>query len=212
MNVGWNKYQEQFPTRYTRYGEIDRIFISKIANLTPENNVILDVGGGVNGSIAIRSFAKPYDAPAPIIADILDPYISGIPQWYRNKVSYDDLGMYDLIIARGSINYLSPDEICKVISSLKRNGSFIANTFLNRPSTEWREREVINGKGEIGIEASRCDGDWVYHKLTFQSYSIEHKFHYYTIDQFREMIGPKLQVIDYTNTSSIIIYLDQSSD
>lgn len=113
--VDWGKYYTMFPRKY--FGT--RAAIEEVlhhAETHPELES-LEVGGNT----ACRC---KYN---------LDPNMQA-----PNVLSYDDLDgrKFDIIVARNSINYLSEEEIVKVMATLKEGGTFIANGFANAPEVK----------------------------------------------------------------------------
>jgi hypothetical protein len=203
MNTNdWNKYREEFPERYWQEGAFDEKLSVLLEQFhkTHHFNAAADVGGGVLGTLALRKFAQKHD----IVVDLLDPYISYKPSWMREHIGWDNDEQYNLIVARGSINYLTLIQLQKLKEMMAPNGILIANTFLNPPSQEWSEREATNMLGEKGIERSRLVRNVVEHQVTFPRYSHKHTFFYYPLEQYQNVFE-KVEVDTYGKNSSLII-------
>jgi hypothetical protein len=201
-NHDWNKYRDEFPKRYWEHG----IFDEKISNLLEtmhqkhQFKSALDVGGGIFGTLVLKDFAQKNN----IAVDLLDPFISVKPEWMRNKVDWNILGQYDLIIARGSINYLTLEQMSKLKNLMSPSSLFVANTFLKAPSSEWSEREVTNIHEEKGIERFRLIENVIEHEIIFSKYKHLHTFFYYPIKKYKE-IWENLEIVNYSKNSSLII-------
>jgi len=199
----WNKYREEFPARYWQHGIFDEKLLDILKELHPQYKFqsALDVGGGVLGTLVLKDFSETYG----IDVDLLDPFISKKPDWIREQVNWDNNNQYDLIIARGSINYLTVEQLSKLKELLSPNGVLIANTFLNAPSKDWSEREAINMNGEKGIERSRLNGNIIEHQIIFSNYKHEHTFYYYSLDDYQKVWG-EIKAENYAKNSSLIFF------
>lgn len=201
-NHDWNKYREEFPKRYWEHGIFDEKLSTMLEAMHKEYQFKsgLDVGGGLLGTLALKEFAQHNN----VEVDLLDPFISVKPEWMRNKVDWDINGQYDLIVARGSINYLTLEQMAKLKSLMSPSSILIANTFLNAPSSQWSEREVTNLQGEKGIERSRLVGNIIEHEITFSKYKHLHTFFYYPVEEFQK-VWKNIEIINYAKNSSLII-------
>lgn len=197
----WNSYRDQFPVRYWQHGAFDEKLLSMLNDLHTacQFKSALDVGGGVFGTIILKEFAKQNFFPV----DLLDPFISVKPEGIRKQINWNNNEQYDLIVARGSINYLTLTQIQKLKEMIKPGGIFIANTFLNPPTAEWSEREAINTHGEKGKERSRLIGNTIEHQLIFPEYTISHNFFYYSPEQYKKVFCD-LEIENYSKNSFII--------
>lgn len=178
MQPDWDRYRHDFPDRYWRQGAFDETLRSFVAQRQVAH--CLDIGGGATGTEVLGEFA--FDT------HLLDPYVKEAPAWMKGRQQWEaPHATFDLAVARGSINYLSIEQLQTIADFLKKGGALIANTFLTVPQTQWRERGVTNGKGEAGIERVRCVDGVVHHHLVFPSTSIEHTFFFYSEDQFSRL-------------------------
>lgn len=208
----WNFYRTKFPTRYWQRSEFDEVIEQKISSLIDESGkkelLILDVGGGIHGTEAIFN---TYDYAAKkgvlIKTDFLDPFIEEKPIWSNERVTWTEKfqDKYDMVICRGSINYLSEENISTLIGALKSSGVFLSNTFLKEPSPNWSQREVINWSGSLGVERARLKGNIVEHEIVFKDYRIVHQFNFYSKEDFMKMI-PGVNFVHYSKKSSYIFY------
>lgn len=203
-NNDWNLYRKQFPTRYWKQGLFDNKLIEKLNYWKSKNKKIntgLDVGCGTLGTLVFRDFSIENN----IKVDMLDPYVDKKPDWMRNKIDWDSNDKYDIIIARGSINYLNEVQIKKLKLMLSDGGLLIANTFLSPPTKDWSERPATNEIGEIGLERSRLVGNIVEHQIIFDNYKVNHTFFYYTKEKYEELFG-EIFFSSYTKNSNLLIF------
>ena len=158
MKNDWNKYRDYFPVRYFKQGHFDQQLVEFVKKNKVET--ILDIGGGAFGTEVLKQFNKQ--------VYLLDPNIKSCPDWMVANLDYDHNLKFDLIVARGSINYLTPDQMSKILLWLKPKGTFLANTFLNPPSKDWTERPVTNKEGDVGLERVRLNENKIEHQSYFR--------------------------------------------
>ena len=156
--INWNTYHLEYPDRYIQKSKFDRIIgqqalIVKNKYFTPNASVTcLDVGGGVNGSEALKVYSESYSRSAPFMTDLLDPNIDVKPKWIRNMVTLDTMDKYDLIVFRNSLNYIPLSDVFKIAEQLKLfQSTLIANTFI-KPKEGKREYTNSNSNTR-GIES-----------------------------------------------------------
>ena len=203
----WNRYREQFPKRYWELGEFDEKLkqkLSYIANRYCRHHgedpmTVLDVGGGAYGTEILKPFVSDYGWSV----DLLDPFINLKPEWMNDQVGYDSTSEYDIIVCRGSINYLSINQLTKIATMTKCFGVMYANTFLNPPSVNWTERETENGAGVKGIERFRSCGDQVQHQTVFGDCTVEHEFFFHSKETYAK-IFPLVGFESYGKNSMIL--------
>lgn len=188
MNI-WQQYKEIFPRRYHAPGHFDSVVEETIKWLRPAN--ALDVGGGQDGTQVLKASNVP--------TYILDPYVNK-PPWMVEKVSWDCGKHFDLIVARGSINYLIPAKIKAIGQLLSPKGVFVANTFKEPPSTKWATRSY-----EKGMERFRLRGRFVEHELVAKDATLAHTFPYYSPKDWTTFL-PGVKLIPYGNNSLLIHY------
>lgn len=202
----WNLYREQFPSRYWALGEFDE----KLKHLLEQKHLsqtihkALDVGGGVLGTTILKNFVSKNH----ITTDLLDPFIANKPEHIHQLFNWENIGTnrtYDVIVARGSINYLTVKQIDALQKMLNHGGSLYANTFLQAPSTTLTSKEVFNINGDKGIEQSQLIENVVHHRIIFPEYDISHKFFYYSLHEY-EKIFSNLTVINYGKNSALLIF------
>lgn len=198
MKNDWNKYREYFPTRYFSLGDFDE-YLRNYLTKNPQVETILDIGGGAFGSEVLKDFNKK--------VYLLDPFIDQAPDWMEGKVGYDHQMKFDLVVARGSINYLTPDQISQILLWIKPKGMFVANTFLTAPSNDWTEREMENINGVKMKERFRLNGNKVEHELIYPDYEIKHFFYYYSLTDYANMLK-SIGYKKYGKNSAIIQVLN----
>lgn len=194
--VDWKNYRTTFPKRYIELSRIDDVVEEKVNDLKFGSKV-LDIGGG-DGTNALKKRALEKS----ISVLLLDPFVDPV-YWMQGKVDWENDIRFDLIVARGSINYLLENEIRKIP---KMGKFFIANSFKLPPSKKWTEREYENAKGETGIERFKyvSSKNIIIHELICQDgKTISHSFFYYTEDQYKEMI-PNVKIFSYDKNSILL--------
>lgn len=194
----WTNYKKTFPVQYIKLGYFDE-YVRQIV-LEKKLKLILDVGGGIDGSIILKNTdSEVY---------LLDPFISVKPEWMVGKVDWNTTKQFDLIVARGSINYLERKELSKIKELLNLGGFFVANTFLLPPPAKWTERPYKNREGHGGLERSRYNlkRGIVEHELVPEhGEKIKHSFFYYSPEDY-EKIFPGIQIIRYKVNSGILVF------
>jgi len=162
--INWVTYYDDFPKRY---------FADDKKTYSTERS--LSVGGNirVSAKYSLDPFVKDEDAI---------------------NITYDDLDTmeFDFITCENAINYLTEDEIKKVIKSVAPGGVFLANTFSNIKINSTRDNEVVY-----------YDGNFVNHYLiTDNDDIIHHQFYYYDENFFRKL---GFEVNFYNEGKSMIV-------
>jgi hypothetical protein len=192
----WDKYRSTFPLRYLEKSYFDEYLETLIDQKGPQT--ALDIGGGVTGTAALnRSSLRAY---------LLDPFVNLKPDWVIENLNWETDKTFDLVLARGSINYLSKDQVMRVPKLLKPRAVFLANTFLSPPPTEWNGRPYRNAEGEMGTEFARYrpSTGTVEHRLAPEKgEEIVHSFFYYTSKDY-EVLLPGAKILPYKGNSAII--------
>jgi len=203
VKIDWNKYESVFPDRYLRRTLFDNL---KDRMVGEELN-ILDVGGGINGSLNQEQAENNG-------VWLLDPHVDRLPPSYAGKVAWRDHEFkYDLIIARGSFNYLTSSEIRIIPQLLREEGCFIFNTFL-RPTEIYREytkNGVLAGIEKTVVQKIDEYRTEVRHFLIPKNGNpVEHVFTHYSDALIRKSFfrGMNIQSKIIDNT---IIYVIQNS-
>ena len=198
MKIDWQKYNEQYPDRYLTDSYFD-VKNSKLMEymgfIYKTQLVILDIGGGVNGSIdETKRFNHCY---------LLDPFIENCPQDYISKVDWNTKLKFDIIICRGSFNYLSEEEIKKIPLMLKSQGVFTFNTF-STPSEidrEYTKSGIVEGR-----EITKFVDGVLKHKLMPYHGGgeiIEHDIIYYSPDKIQSLYKDYLQIRERNKNTDI---------
>jgi hypothetical protein len=192
----WTEYRSTFPARYIEPGHFDEYLTKVIREKKPHS--ILDVGGGTEGTIALKGLG--------IHTYLLDPGVKEKPYWMRGRVDWDTPQRFSAIVARGSINYLKKEELFLIKKMLEPGGVFLANTFAAPPSEEWRERPYRTLAGSAGVERSRYNSEKriIEHELIPDSGApISHTFFYYSPEEYQD-IFPGAEIIPYHQNSAIL--------
>lgn len=199
----WNKYRDFFPDRYWKIGEVDNFFLKKINELNIERKNLLDVGGGALGTEVLKNMFKKHV--------LLDPNIMNVPNYINENVTFQKLQFnkekFDVIVARGSINYLNEWEIKQLKELRNENGLIIFNTFCEPPSENWNKK-VYETNGMKIEESARFNNEKniVEHELITNNKKIVHTFNYYSEAQFKKILGENLESFKY-GKNSVIYYL-----
>ena len=194
----WDNYRDNFPTRYIDEGYFD-VYLAAMLRIYRFKE-ILDVGGGELGTQVLKDASKAN-------VYLLDPYVEKVPAWMTGKAHWNRYGRYDLIVARGSINYLTDQELYWVKTWLNDGGHFVANTFLTPPSTEWTERPYETVSGIKGIERFRYSAEHkvVQHELIpSHGDKISHRFFYRSREDYENIFG-KVRLMEH-KTNSVILH------
>lgn len=213
--MNWNQYKEHFPDRYLQPGWIDQEITSlyqsqKAARMTGNSMRlrILDIGGGVQGTAALN--------PGELTDDLylLDPYIERLPDGYVDHVTWEQVeDKFDLIVARGVLNYLTGNQLKQLPLLLKKTGVFVANSFvkptqLNRP--------YLKAGVNVGREITTfsvlpvmfyADGILKHTLQPYQGEPIEHNIWYYTLEKYLDLwTGYEVNLHCY-GTNSVVLKL-----
>jgi hypothetical protein len=172
----WNNYREQFPVRYLQPSKFDEDLTKFLQSHPKAYLKVLDIGGGEEGT-------KALNLPRNEVY-YLDPYVVKPPAWVKGRINWDSNETFDLVIARGSLNYLTPEQLEKIPLFLNKGGTFMANTFLKPPGPTWQEKEVTNAYGVKGLERTRLVNNTVEHQVIFPDYQVNHSFFYYSLDDY----------------------------
>jgi hypothetical protein len=183
MKPDWNKYRETFPNRYWGWGEIDKIIQDQYDLIGPKT--ILDVGGGAYGTDCLRNMVQRDG----VKMYLCDPNIEKCPDWMVSNISLSlachQEEKFDLVIMRGSLNFLMPWEI-RQAEYIGKN--LIANTFRNCPSDRWEARN--NGDFIELYRSLRKQYPAVIENILVKDDNtvIEHSFYYYSEKELKDSI------------------------
>lgn len=204
MNIDWNKYNELYPDRYRKKTQFD-INISKMIDLVSFFKkkiqlTILDIGSGTKGTVEMMKRAHNH-------VYSLDPYIDKIPEFYLKNIDWNHSLRFDIILCRGSFNYLSKDEIKKIPYMLKDDGILMFNTF--KEPTSISRSYTVNGE-YCGIEETRFDKTKkiLYHLLMqTDGVCIDHEINYYSSKDIEEMFSDC--IINMDSVKNSVYYIIQ---
>lgn len=197
MEIDWSSYEEKFPERYWLPSQFDLILESWMRKCATQEMSLLDVGCGIHGTKSIARWKG-------VNWFALDPFVP-TPEGYQEASWPLGGAKFDVIVLRGSINYLTKEQLLELKSALKEGGSLLANTFLTKPDEEWRERPYIDGRGISGIERSRCVSGVVQHQLVLEKEIIDHTFFYYDKAQI-ETWFEGVDFLNYGKSSSALYF------
>lgn len=177
--IDWKKYRDQFPAKYWQSG----MFEMMVPHLLPSYDnakTLLDIGGGITGTECVKPFVSKYN----IHTYFLDPFVEK-PDWINEAVTWDNLPIVDVMVCRGAINYLTPEQLDLLNQHLTPNGVIFFNTFILPPLPEWNERSVVNFAGQTGVERYRLVGNIVEHQLEIGETKVDHTFFWYSLADFK---------------------------
>jgi len=196
----WSNYRDTFPTRYIEEGYFDKWLSEEIEDWYI--NTALDIGGGTEGTQVLNQ--------PNLKVSLLDPFVDKKPDWMYDKVDWDTTNKYDLIVCRGSVNYLTIEQLKKIKTMLNVGGEFIFNTFVNPPPVTWTERPYKTLDGVKGTERSKFnpDDDTIQHELISENGDkTEHIILYYAPILFKEIFHT-IQLLEYRKNSMIGCYIN----
>lgn len=186
MSVDWEKYRDIFPDRYLKPSVFDKVFNKLVQRgfaVLGRRLRILDIGGGLRGN-SFHAVGDYY---------LLD---TGVVSTEENtvQVSWDEvLGIdFDLIRIRGSIAYLSKEELERT-SILAYSGAIVAfNTFkvIGAP-IRVRGYTSKTGEGTEIIEANLKEGV-IKHTLKPDDIEGGYVNHFYirTVEEYIDLLDP----------------------
>ncbi len=182
--VDWNNYNELFPDRYLNKSNFD-IFVNKeiksLSSRSKRKINLLEIGSNKKIRYLDKKFVNNYY--------ILDKFVK-VKNKDVKQIGEKDLQKIDvdLIIIRGTFNYLNKIEIINIKKIILKNKcKLIFNTF-NSPSSV--NRQYIN-KNSKGLEISDYDkknkiiNHYLYPKG--KNYYIKHSFFYYDNKEIKEL-------------------------
>ena len=205
--VIWSQYEETFPDRY-----LERSYFDDFKDrMVTEGLDILDIGGGVKGCLSPAQ-AKRNNAW------LLDPFLYKIdaPEGYIAKIS-DIKGTkpYDLIIMRGSFNYIPPLSLLELKDYLKPGGNIIFNTFIE-PTEIFRpyfKKKKFTGYEKTifvpGPGSSVENGTMWHFLIPEKGKIIQHSFSYYSHNWIKPLF--KDMAIQRKTDKNTAIYVIQHS-
>lgn len=193
--VDWERYHLDFPSKYFDQSYFD-VTVKFYLLDHPGIKTAVDIGGGRGNPLLRELGLKVW---------LLDPFVK-CSGWMRGKIGWSTDKKFDFVIARGSINYLTPEEIIQILKLMKIGGVFFANSFAQCPPSDWVSRRFVNAKGEKGIEKFRYNAETkkVEHLLIFKNREdIRHTFYYYSMKQYKKML-PSIKIERYKKNSLLL--------
>jgi len=183
--LNWDTYVETFPERYLRRGHFDDVMGQRLDKMRQVLRV-LEIGGGTTGCPLFQP-----EPPSNLRVWFLDPLVTKVPDWVVENLGWDQAVKgslkFDLVVARGCINYLTPWEIRAIPDMLVPGGLFLANTF-----GQVREGSRMSaGRKGLLQESIRWEHpNIVHHELTLpDGCVINHSFFHYTQNQYLVFLG-----------------------
>lgn len=228
--VDWNNYNNEFPSRYIKESKLD-FYLHRIVSdilAKPKYDRILDVGGGPNFTSALRRIIDQSAFVGDLgKIDLLDPYVkmNDIGDKYKietEQVDWDRIKSlikprrfkdqdpkYNLIVCRGSLNYLTLEQIAIISCALDNNGTLIANSFAD-PTEIVRDVSLLDGtSAKESCVASTINGQVIMkHMLEVGNNKvITHESYYHKPFSVVEAIGSdNIQVEFYGKNSVLYVY------
>jgi hypothetical protein len=206
VDVDWERYAETFPDRYLDPSPFDAQVQAVLADRQPAT--VLDIGGGTTGT---RCLNQPH-----LTCWLLDPGIAHCPAWMQGNLDWEQVqGMrFNAIVARGSFNYLTRDQIRMIPDLLQPGGVFLANTFYHPRSGS---RSYVNrATGVQGTErfTYHADEGLIVHELepVGEEIIIRHRFFVYSLDDIIALLGTAGLSITFLRANSVCISLRRAGD
>lgn len=201
VEVDWERYADAFPDRYIDDSPFDTQVEAVLS--AQGGSTALDVGGGKHGTRSLNRDA--------LRCWLLDPFVAGHPPWMEGHLNWSEAVQmrFDFILARGSFNYLTEEQIRALPAMLNPAGHLMFNTFYRARSGS---REYHNARsGERGVErfVYRPERGIVEHELEPEGrdFVIRHTFFVYNLDQIVEMLGPLGLSFKFTRPNSLLVTL-----
>ena len=184
VTINWNEYRKKFPDRYITEGFFDKE--KDLILNSCKGKDILDIGGGILGSCNSGQAANNN-------VWLLDPFIDNIPSNYKGKIGWDKTDKkFDLIICRGSFNYLTFTQIYSIRNLLKVDGILMFNTFLEAKEIfrEYTIKSITSGiEKTVVTETQVAEVKTVHHYLIpYEGLPIYHTFWHYPDSIIRRVL------------------------
>lgn len=171
--VNWDQYYEQFPSKY--FTNIHPEMARLIDKYCHDEYETLEIGGN-------KTCVCKYNLDVNMPSD-------------SKNINYKKLkqleGVFDFILLRNCINYLSDYELSLAVKALKPGGILIANGFKQAPGLKVTDNEVAALENSI-IRHYLIVGDQIFH----------HNFHARGMNEYKEA---GFTVEETKNSRSIII-------
>jgi hypothetical protein len=194
--IDWQAYSEVFPERYVLPSKSDAFIQEKLQHI--RRGRALDIGGGVTGTGFLLNWALQYR--------LLDPFVDSnlhSTNWELESPPRGIPRSYDVVLARGSLNYLSVPQI-RLAANLTR-GVFAFNTF-KHPSNGERQYSSKTGSGIERYEFFNGAGPFgkIVHTLCPDNDTpIVHEFFYYPVNFLVNILqseGLSCEIQEFGNT------------
>jgi len=209
--IDWEKYEEIYPDRYSDPSVFDGKVHNEIARLlTKAGSDVLNIGGGKSSRLHRAWLAMLCREPKTDPKFwLLDPYVT-CPGWMES-VDWDTEKQFDLIICRGSFNYLQRQQIIKIPDMLKPGGCFLFNTFY-KPKNGSR-RYTNTKSGTKGVEKFQCRGKVVIHRLEpdGEDYVIQHEIKVRSVDDIVKLLGANGLTLEFLGPNTLFVKLEREN-
>lgn len=201
--VDWGDYFDTFPNRYLKESKLDFELNKMVSDIMQKEEWtrILDVGGGPGFTSALRRLLiQSIFTDLQVQIRLLDPFVKMMNYKDEMNASIDteqvdwnhienisngsrnSPAQYDLIICRGSLNYLTLDQIEMLSMSVARGGILLANSFAEPVEIERMVKIGENGE-RTGKESCTYkkvgDVTIMKHHLEVDDRVIEHESYYH---------------------------------
>lgn len=202
QEVDWQTYAENFPNRYILPSRSDVIVKEKLQSIP--SGKALDIGGGVQGTSYLIDWADEYV--------LLDPFVKSDLNSTSWEIQEKFFRSYDVVFARGSLNYLNVHQIG--LAARLTRGFFIFNTF-REPSSGVRRYTSKSGSGTERYEyVQDFQFGSIRHTLEPDNgVPVVHDFHYYPAPFLRMMMkdaGLYCDTREFGNTVVFFCEYDKS--
>jgi len=211
--VDWETYEEVFPDRYLEPSAFD----SKVGEIVDHLYVrygtsnfvrsVLDIGGGKSGTRYLDQ--TQFSGGNFLSCWLLDPFVDA-PDWMEGSVDWNTDKQFDLIVCRGSFNYLQRQQIMKIPSMLKSGGVFIFNTFYEPKNGSRRYKN--SRSGTEGMEMFRRVGNHIIHRLEpdDEDYVIQHKIKIRPVEEIVKFLGTEGLSFEFLGTNTLFVRLERN--
>jgi hypothetical protein len=204
-SVDWETYYKDFPDRYLRRSafddEVEREIVNRVADhcchpIGKQTIDALEIGGGINGSQMLN------------VPDVkcwsLDPNVD-CPEWMEGAVDWNTEQKFDVIVCRGSFNYLLWHNVQQIPDMLKSNGVFLFNTFYQ--PRNGRRSYVNSVSGVSGCEVFSHRGTTILHTLEpdGEDYIIQHEITVRSVEDIVKMLGFKGLAFQFLGSNTLFV-------
>jgi hypothetical protein len=200
-DIDWNDYNNIFPERYLKESEFDSVVKQEIKELNVKLKrkiSLLEIGSNKLIRYHDKNLINSYY--------VFDKYVMvDNPEVIQIDEKDIPSTKVDLVVLRGTINYLNKDEISRLREIIMKNKCILLfNTFKN-PSVINRN---YTSKTSQGTESTYYDTNkkQITHILlpSGSDNAIKHSFFYYSLDDFKALLTPLNLDIRESNNSLYI--------